>query len=149
MREVHFWRFWFWNFREKINAFFRPSNLKIWEKNQHILMVAYVHVHVFHLHIFRRNEGGGGYKNSVGLGGLRIRYIILYSHATWRVKYCMSRKSWPNLYSNLLYKMCQDFLDIQRIFLTYCMSKKSCGNNLIQYSTSIYIYVQSIGITKK
>ena len=30
------------------------------------------------------------------------------------IKYCMSKKSWPILYWKLLYKMCQDFLDIKR-----------------------------------
>ena len=27
--------------------------------------------------------------------------------------YCLSKKSWPNLHSNSLNKMCQDFLDKQ------------------------------------
>ena len=31
-------------------------------------------------------------------------------------EYCMSKKSWPNLYSNLLYKMSQDFSDRQNYF---------------------------------
>ena len=38
--------------------------------------------------------------------------------------HCMSEKSWPNLCSNLLYKMGQDFLDrqylIHRHFILYC-----------------------------
>jgi len=35
--------------------------------------------------------------------------VTLYS------KYCMSQRSWPMLYNELLYKMGQDFLDIQYI----------------------------------
>ena len=30
--------------------------------------------------------------------------------------YCMSKKSWPNLYSNLLYKMSQGFLDWKYVY---------------------------------
>ena len=30
-------------------------------------------------------------------------------------RYCMSKKSWSNLYSNILYKKGQDFLDRQYI----------------------------------
>ena len=42
---------------------------------------------------------------------LIITFVIFGS---WKKSiYCMSKKSWPNLYSNLLHKMGQDFLDIQ------------------------------------
>ena len=42
----------------------------------------------------------------------------------------MSKKSWPILDRKLLYKMGQDFLDIQysndnKLILLYCISKKS------------------------
>lgn len=41
---------------------------------------------------------------------LRI-YILYVAYCS----YCMSRKCWPDLYSNLLRKMAQDFLDIHYI----------------------------------
>ena len=47
----------------------------------------------------------------------------------------MSKKSWPNLYNNLLYKMGKNFSDRQyylyllnSLFKVYCMSKKSWPN---------------------
>ena len=44
----------------------------------------------------------------------RIKYgkIMRYVDMQQSGLYCMSKKSWPNLYSNLLYKMGHEFLDI-------------------------------------
>ena len=36
-------------------------------------------------------------------------------NAIFMMQHCLSEKSWPNLYCNLLYELGQDFLDIQRV----------------------------------
>ena len=46
---------------------------------------------------------------ALGLIGIRFRNRIQFLGWT----YTMSKKSWPILYSNLLYKIGQDLLDIQ------------------------------------
>ena len=43
-----------------------------------------------------------------------ISITCLFQGVYWEfLTYFMSKKSWPDLYSNLLHKMGQDFLDIQ------------------------------------
>ena len=48
---------------------------------------------------------------------LKLEHFVLgvLKYLNLMICYCMSNKSSPNLYSNLLYKMGQDFLDRQYI----------------------------------
>ena len=45
------------------------------------------------------------------------QYTVLMLLNLWDTQYCMSKKSWPIWYCNLLHKLCQDFLDLQYVFV--------------------------------
>ena len=73
--------------------------------------------------------------------GICLNIIYMYS---------MSRKSWPNLYSSLVYKMGQDILDRQYICLLliiYCIFSTVCQWSLF-YITSCYTKLDKTSWTR-
>ena len=56
------------------------------------------------------------------------------SQFRYQMMYCLSKKSCPNLYSNLLYKMGQDFLDTFN-FLCKCEGKSVLRTVVLEFQS--------------